>query len=387
MARSVTEILPRPFLELTLDDVAQIVADHREEGETLFFERKAEVSGNSLAKACSAFGNTLGGLLVVGVADDDGALVEIEPRASEAQLWVKDTLRGLVLPMPPFRARWMETNGDRGLLVVLVEESSTTPHLLTRSGAIYVRSPGSSDPVPIADQRRLLDLTARGERAVAAATSNALAALDVRVFDDDFYSRTDASEILSVAATGITANFESRIFDEGTPEAISVTTWGEKSDDVRRQEGRWSAWRQHLVGVQRKRDTPIAHTYKAIEESAALLRSGVALMTRGFVSRGDHRNWKDSRQDTELRAWFGERFAAAKDLLLDHGAHGDLRLVYKLDLSNTTGIYFEAIANVGAFHRDEPIVIEIDTTFDDETAEARVFAELLRVTGRGPTGK
>jgi hypothetical protein len=95
---------------------------------------------------------------------------------------------------------------------------------------------------------------------------------------------------------------------------------------------------------------------------------------------------KESRQDTELRAWFRDRFTAAKDLLLEHGAHGDLRLVYKLDLSDTTGIYFEAVANVGPFHRHEPIVIEIDTTFDDETAEGRVFAELLRVSGRGPTG-
>jgi hypothetical protein len=288
MARSVTEILPRAFAELTLDEVAQIVADHREEGETLFFERKADVSGNSLSKACSAFANTYGGLLVVGVADDDDTLVGIKPRATEAQLWVKDTLRGLVLPMPPFRARWIETKGGRGLLVVLVEESSTTPHLLIRSGAIYVRNPGSSDPVPIADQRRLLDLTARGERAVAAAKSNALAALDVRVFDEDsYYANADPSEILSVAATGVSADFEPRIFDAATPETVSIRTWGEMSQGVRLREGRWAAWGQHLVGVQRNRDTPIAHTYKAIEESAGLLRSGVAVMTRGFVEHAD----------------------------------------------------------------------------------------------------
>ena len=49
-----------------------------------------------------------------------------------------------------------------GLLLVLVDESSTTPHLLRRSGAIYVRSPASSDPVPITDQATLLELTRRG---------------------------------------------------------------------------------------------------------------------------------------------------------------------------------------------------------------------------------
>ena len=32
----------------------------------------------------------------------------------------------------------------------------------------------------------------------------------------------------------------------------------------------------------------------------------------------------------------------------------------------------------------EPLVVELDTTFDDDTAEARVFAEVLRVVGVGP---
>src|SRR6266851_331385 len=58
MARSVAELLPCPFADLTLADFGQIIADIGEERETLFFERKASVSGNTLAKACSAFANT-----------------------------------------------------------------------------------------------------------------------------------------------------------------------------------------------------------------------------------------------------------------------------------------------------------------------------------------
>jgi hypothetical protein len=30
------------------------------------------------------------------------------------------------------------------------------------------------------------------------------------------------------------------------------------------------------------------------------------------------------------------------------------------------------------------MIVEIDTTFDDDTAEERVFAEILRATGVGP---
>ena len=121
-----------------------------------------------LAKSCSAFANTMGGLLLVGIADECDKLIGIEQRSFEAQVWVKDILRGHVLPLPPFRARFIALSDERSLLLVLVEESSTTPHLLTRTGAIYVRNPGASDPVPISDQRRLLDLPSpRGTRSRA----------------------------------------------------------------------------------------------------------------------------------------------------------------------------------------------------------------------------
>ncbi len=173
MARSVAELLPRPFAELTLGDITAIIDAIGDETETLWFERKTQVSPNSLAKACAAFANTYGGLLVVGVANEGNELVGIEPQAAEAQLWVKDTLRSRILPMPPFRARWLSLDSAKGILLVLIEESATTPHLLTRSGAIYVRNPGSSDPVPISDQRRLLDLNERGAAAAKRAEERA----------------------------------------------------------------------------------------------------------------------------------------------------------------------------------------------------------------------
>jgi hypothetical protein len=152
-SRSVSELLPARFEDLDLDHVRGILDQARAEGETLFLELKETLAPNALAKTCAAFANTFGGLLIVGAADDTAEAVGIEP-IGEAQLRVKDILRGHVLPLPPFRARWIALDGGdgRGLLLVLVDESSTTPHILTRSGAIYVRSPGSSDPVPIADQ-------------------------------------------------------------------------------------------------------------------------------------------------------------------------------------------------------------------------------------------
>jgi hypothetical protein len=331
------------------------------------------VTGDSLAKACSAFANTYGGLLVVGVADEDDTLSGIEPVAAEAQLWVKDTLRGLVLPMPPFRARWLPTEGGRGLLLILVEESATTPHLLTRSGAIYVRNPGSSDPVPIGDQRRLLDLTQRGEQAVAKAREAARGELRRSL------GIPRPTETLVLAPTGVSSDFEARLFEATTPETLGRLTWGPPGDP--NAEGRNAGWGQHRVWVRRTKVTPIAFAYRSIEESVLVSRSGAVAITRGFARRDDLDF--SGLEDNELRSYLGEALAAARAILSEFGGHGDLRLVYEVDLENRGLLLVQAARLVGDEYR-EPFSVETDTTFDDPTAEERVFAELLRAVGVGP---
>lgn len=182
MARSIAELLPRPFDQLGVDDIAAIVGEPGEERESLVLELKAELGKDLVAKSCAAFANTIGGLLVVGVPDDSDELRGIDDEIGEAQLWVKEVLRARVLPLPPFRASRLDLDNGRWLLLVLVEESSTTPHLHTRQGTIYVRNPGSSDPRPLGDQGLLLDLLHRGEKARESAQRRARnAASGVRV--------------------------------------------------------------------------------------------------------------------------------------------------------------------------------------------------------------
>lgn len=380
MARSVAELLHRPFAELELDDVRQIIASLGEQRESLFFERKAQVNANSLAKACAAFANAHGGLLVVGVGDDDDELVGIDPRHSEAQLWVKDVLRNHVLPMPPFRARWLPTATDRGLLLVLVEESATTPHILTRNGVIYVRNSGSSDPV--ADQRRLLDLVARGERAAEHAQEAARSALSIPFSGEDDRLGLDwrPIETLVLAATGVSTSFEEALFRAETPEALSTAMWGECVDRPRDQERRIPLWKQHHVGVRRSHTDWQAYGIQSIEEAFLLTRDGVVVVTRGFVSQEDRD--PGSAREERIEPYFAQALAAARDVLTAFGAHGDLRLVYRLDVAERD-LYLDSYQS-GPHHFDEPLLVELDTTFEDETAEQRVFAEVARACGCGP---
>ncbi len=217
MPRSISELLPRPFDELQLADVETIAAARGEERETLFLALKETLAPDGIAKACAAFANTIGGLLVIGVADD-GTFPGIERPAGEPQLWVKDILRSRVLPLPPYTARWLPLaeGAEQGLLLVLVEESSTTPHLLLQRGAIYVRNPGSSDPVPIQDQQRLLDLLGRGREAQAGAVERAQIEAAAPRAD-----QLSDLERLTLIPTGIQATYPTRLF---TSDAERVRT-------------------------------------------------------------------------------------------------------------------------------------------------------------------
>ena len=245
-ARSVAELLPRPFADLERDDVERMIANVGEERESLFFERKAEVSDPAaLAKSCSAFANTMGGLLLVGIADECDELIGIDQSSSEAQVWVKDILRGHVLPLPPFRARFIALSGERSLLLVLVEESSTTPHLLTRAGAIYVRNPGASDPVPISDQRRLLDLLARGEHARERAEERARSLAAEAPLETTRTLERLLPMTLAVAPTGVAEGFEHDLLETENGEKRLQQAHDEHNDH--NHDYRNTFWEQHSV--------------------------------------------------------------------------------------------------------------------------------------------
>jgi hypothetical protein len=68
--------------------------------------------------------------------------------------------------MPPFAAKTITLDGHE-IVVVRVEDSNQTPHLLTATGSIVVREPGGKKP--IASQARLLELCVRPKQAEAEA--------------------------------------------------------------------------------------------------------------------------------------------------------------------------------------------------------------------------
>ncbi len=110
-------------------------------------------------------------------------------------------------------------------------------------------------------------------------------------------------------------------------------------------------------------------------------RSGSVIIRRGFVLRDDRS--LGAVQETELRSYLTPTLAAAREILAEYGAHGDLRLLYEVDLRDRGLLLVESAQIVGD-ELLETLIVETETNFDDDTIEDRIVAEILRSAGVGP---
>ena len=256
---------------------------------------------------------------------------------------------------------------------MLVTESSTTPHLLTRRGAIYVRNPGSSDPVPLADQRLLFELTARGERALKLATENARDSATA-------WRPTDLASwsFLAAVPTGVAEDHRARLFTaDGVSRVLRVLydVYGEGS-------GRYGSfasqpkYRQHQVQFERRWQGDFATSFQVVVASD----DGAIGVGNGYLA-----DYEDGVQETTLIEELQHALRATRDFVLDFNGHGDLRLAWHYVLPDKRHIHSGRSATRVTVDAvvERPAALEADE-LRDETLVAELVAEVLRAGGLGP---
>lgn len=344
----VADLLPVPFGELTIDHVRAILDDLRGEGETLFFERKRQYDvkdpARKLAPSCASFANTQGGLLLVGVEDETNGISGITLPSGEPELWLTNVLRTSVLPLPPVRARFIPLDDGSGLGVfaVLVRESSTTPHLLIRAGAIYVRNPKSNDPVPIADQAQLLDLMRRGREARGDAVTRAREMLESSVDAVELYS-------LALAPTGISSDVVDDLYRRVLDPRLLDTAVELHTAAGREQTHMERTWTLNRVLVRRFIDRGWPAEPEAIVDGLIVDRDGAILLQRCLTSslRGaqpEPRGPGPVEFDDQVRPWLVAALRRGRELLNALGAHGDLRMSLRIATADRHVFYAQGRA-------------------------------------------
>src|SRR4051812_35016894 len=117
------------FRQLALGDIREGDLDTMlREGEGLFVEFKKDVAGGTgfqVAKAAASLANTLGGWILVGVANGE-VQAGWQPPSIDFVDHVRQRLEGHIDPLPSFAAAIMEV-GARKVGVIRVYESADTP--------------------------------------------------------------------------------------------------------------------------------------------------------------------------------------------------------------------------------------------------------------------
>src|SRR3712207_545668 len=94
--------------DLTPEQLRELI-DH---GEDLLVERKRTIpDAPKLGAAAASFANTLGGWLLIGVADDGVVHAWEKPERTDLQSHLGSLLRAQVDPLPPFVADMREHDG------------------------------------------------------------------------------------------------------------------------------------------------------------------------------------------------------------------------------------------------------------------------------------
>jgi hypothetical protein len=116
--------------------------------------RDAERFLDATAKALSAFANSGGGSLIIGV-EDDGTLSGVEPNRGQATVrdWLEQKIPNLHdYPIADFRVHTIEPAATSqipsGKVIVDVGDSALAPHQSKRDKIYYHRSAGRSLPAP-----------------------------------------------------------------------------------------------------------------------------------------------------------------------------------------------------------------------------------------------
>lgn len=130
----------KSFEQLILEDIQKLVYERKErEGQHLDYKEALEINDagkRELAKDASAFANSDGGYLIIGVKEEDGLPVDI--LGIEAQIgnqkideWIDNVLVSNIDNRIIYKMKLFEIDNGKVIIVIYIPLSSRRPHMVT----------------------------------------------------------------------------------------------------------------------------------------------------------------------------------------------------------------------------------------------------------------
>ena len=142
--------------KLEPSDIQTLMAEQDFE-ESFYFELKDDrTTSKKIAKEVSAFANTFGGYIFIGITDDK----KIEGCTDWNEQKIHTTIHDSITPTPSFDVKKF-TCSDGIIYVIKIEEGAEPPYI-TSSGKIYERL--SSGSIPIVDSSKLSQIYSKREQ-------------------------------------------------------------------------------------------------------------------------------------------------------------------------------------------------------------------------------
>lgn len=182
-SRRLEALLGGTFESVTYSDVVSLIGNENAgESDDIDYKIKYEMDADGraeLAKDIAAFANAIGGLLVIGVADNKTALpVKVLDTTANDQFlrWIRETAAAKIMPLPTFDLRALQNptaDSGTGIVLVGIPRSPAAPHAVlssSRPDLAYPRRHGTtttwlSEPaVATAYRARFSEAGTRDER-------------------------------------------------------------------------------------------------------------------------------------------------------------------------------------------------------------------------------
>jgi len=146
-------LLNKPIDDFSFDDIISFCKERHAEG--LQIDYKKEFPDKGLAKHFASFSNTRGGLIIVGVEEDDKGLpIKWEGVKNEGKLIDRVHQNASNIdPIPNYETCITDEKNGRVFLLIRIFEGDQTPYYVQNDSNIWVRTGNISKPIDIASPR------------------------------------------------------------------------------------------------------------------------------------------------------------------------------------------------------------------------------------------